>query len=84
MEKLRRRIQILKIFPNHVDANNNLGIVFKQLKEMQKAISCYQRAIQINPDYAIAHNNLGAAFKQIGELQKAISCYQIAIQINPE
>ena len=31
-------IETLKINPNHVDAHNNLGIIFLQSGELQKAI----------------------------------------------
>ena len=41
--------EILTINPNYVDAHNNLGILFNKLGEHQKAISCYEKAIQIQP-----------------------------------
>ena len=47
------------------------------------AISCCEKAIQINPNYADAHSNLGATLKELGEYQKAISCCEKAIQIQP-
>ena len=75
--------QVIKINPNHVDAHNNLGIIFKNLGENKKAIDCYQKAISINPNYANAHNNLGIVFKNLGENKKAIDCYEKAISINP-
>ena len=75
--------KILKTNPNHASAHNNLGVVFNELGEDQKAISYFQKAIQINPNYASAHNNLGAIFMQLGKLQKAKSCLQKAIQIRP-
>jgi tetratricopeptide (TPR) repeat protein len=75
--------QVLKINPNHIDAYNNLGIIFKNLGKNEKAINCYQKAIAINPNYANAYSNLGLVFKNLGENQKAINCYQKAITINP-
>ena len=75
--------QVLKINPNHIDAHNNLGIIFKNLGENEKAINCYQKAIAINPNYANAYSNLGLVFKNLGENEKAINCYQKAISLNP-
>jgi len=76
--------ETLKTNPNHVDAHNNLGIVFKELGELQKAVDCYQKVIQIQPDRVEdVHVGLGLVFKELGEHQKAISCYEKAIQINP-
>ena len=39
--------EILKINPSHVYAHNNLGIVLKELGEDQKAISSFQKAIEM-------------------------------------
>ena len=80
-EKLYK--ETLKINPNHVDANNNLGIILLRSGKFQKAISCFEKAIEINPNHANAHNNFGVAFRQLGEHQKAKSCYEKAIKIQP-
>ena len=76
--------EILKTNPDHVNVHNNLGLVFKELGELQKAVDCYQRIIQIQSENAYAHYNLGIIFKELGELQKAVDCYQKVIQINPD
>ena len=75
--------QVLKIDPNHSQALNNLGVIFKVLGEHQKAKDCYEKAIEINPNYSDAHNNLGMIFKELGENQKAKSYYEKAIEIDP-
>ena len=75
--------ETLKVNPDHIDANNNLGLIFGALGEFQKAIDCYEKAIQINPNYASVRNNLGLVFEKFKEDNKAISCYEKAIQINP-
>ena len=75
--------QVLEIDPNHSQAHNNLGVIFKTLSEKLKAIDYLKKAIKINPDYADAHNNLGVIFKELGEYQKAKNCYEKAIAINP-
>ena len=56
---------------NYADAHNNLGVIFKELGENQKAKECYEKAIEIDPNYAYAHYNLGVVFKELGENQKA-------------
>ena len=33
------------------------SLVFKELGEFEKAISCFKKAIQIRPSYIIAHQN---------------------------
>ena len=75
--------QVLKIDPNYAAANNNLGIIFKELGEYQKAKDCYEKAIEINPNYLDAHYNLGLVFRELRENQKAKECYDKSIKINP-
>ncbi len=74
----------LKMNLNHFDAHNNLGIIFFNLGNHQKAISCFKKVIQIQPNYVAAYYNLGNIHKELGENQKAISCYEKAIQIKPD
>ena len=75
--------QILKINPNYAEAHFNLGAIFRELGENQKAKDCYEKAIEINPNYTNALNNLGNIFKELGENQKAKDCYEKAIVIDP-
>ena len=76
--------QVLKIDPNHLGALNNLGVIFKNIKQIQKAINCYEKVIKIYPDHFDAHNNLGNAFKELGDFHKAKDCYEKVIKIYPD
>ena len=55
--------------------HNNLGFIFNELEEHQKAISCYEKAIEIQPNHASAHNNLGNIFRKFKEFQKAANYF---------
>ncbi|BCS55986.1 tetratricopeptide repeat protein [Geobacter sp. SVR] len=44
--------------PRHVDAWIDLGCAWKKLREIQQAIDCFQRAVDLNPQSCIAHDNL--------------------------
>ena len=50
----------LVIEPDHAEAHNNLGNVFKDTGQLDAAINSYEKAILINPDYIEAHYNLGS------------------------
>ena len=76
--------EILKKNPNHLDSLNNLGSIFKNLGEDDKAKNCYEKVITIEPNYPIAYYNLGNILKKKGELQKAISCHEKAIAIKKD
>jgi len=75
---------------------NALGVTYLQkissivsdqelLKEEleNKAIACFEKAIQIDPAYADAHCNLGSAFLRRNQLKDAILAYKEAIDIDP-
>jgi len=75
--------KVLKIDPNHLGTNYNLGAIFNSLGENQKAKEYYKKAIEIDPNYTDAHNNLGTVFKELGEYQKAKDFFEKAIEIDP-
>ena len=66
-----------------MDAHNNLGVIFKELGENQKAKECFKKVIEINPDHINTHFNLGIIFKELEENQKAKRCFEKVIEINP-
>ena len=75
--------EVLKKNPKFINAYNNLGVIFKELKDYPKAIISLKKAIEIEPNYIDAHNNLGVVFQEIEEYQKAIHCFERVITINP-
>ena len=43
-----------------------MGNTLKEMQDIQGAINCYSRAIQINPAFADAHSNLASVHKVCG------------------
>ena len=41
--------EVLELDPNHLQTLINLGIIFKELEELEKAKDCYEKAIEIDP-----------------------------------
>jgi tetratricopeptide (TPR) repeat protein len=64
-------------------ARNNLGFVLLKKGNVDGAITCFKKALQIKPGYAEAHNNLGNALYQKGSVDEAIVEDQAALQIWP-
>jgi len=75
--------KILKIDPNHTVAHNNLGLIFHELGDCQKAMDSYKKATAINPNFSAAHNNFGLVLEKLKKHQKAINSYKKATQIDP-
>ena len=69
---------------------NNLGLAYKSLGEVRKAIEFYQLSLNIvtetgNKDgKGTVYNNLGRAYKSLGEVRKAIEFYQLSLTIVTE
>jgi len=60
-----------------------LGNAFKDQGDLDQAIRCYHKAIELNPDLAEACNNLGNAYKLKAQLNNAFIYYQKACRLNP-
>jgi len=69
--------------PNNPINYVNLGYVYFQKKDFEKAIADYRKAISLDDKNYAAHFNLGAAYAQTGKDDRAISEYQKAIDIAP-
>jgi len=65
-------------------AENNLGIIFLQRGELDKAIARLQAAIDLRPENGPAHNNLAKAFLQKGQLTEAMIHYRKFLEIEPQ
>ena len=64
-------------------AFNNRGNVHVNLKDYDRAVADYDRAIELNPKYAVAFNNRGFAYRSKGRYDRAIQDYDRAIEISP-
>jgi tetratricopeptide (TPR) repeat protein len=60
------------------------GNAYYERRDLDHAISDYNRAVEINPKSPEAYNNRGTAYQAMGDLDKAISDYSKAILITPE
>lgn len=53
------------------------------MKEAEKAVADYAKALELNPKDAVAHNNRGLVYHEQGELDKALADYSMAITLDP-
>ena len=70
--------------PHSSMACNNLGAVLIGKGKVDEAITCFQKALQIEPENAEAHDNLGLALLQKGQVDPAIIQFQKSLEINPD
>jgi tetratricopeptide (TPR) repeat protein len=62
--------------------HNELGSVYRELKQYDDAIAAYRKAIELDPKYAHPWHNLGNIYYDQGCSDKAISAYNQAIGID--
>lgn len=73
----------LKVFPNNMQAYNDLGLLRLAEGDSARAIEYFDQAIQIYPRYAAAYNNRGLVYQAQGNIAQALLDYTKAIQSNP-
>jgi tetratricopeptide (TPR) repeat protein len=62
----------------------NFGVQMAQLSYYQQAISCWDKAIQIQPDYYQAWGNRGIALGNLGLWAEAIASYNKVLEFKPD
>ena len=51
--------------------------------QMDEAIACYRKAIELDPKNAMAHDSLGSALATKGQDDEAIACFRVSMDPNP-
>ncbi|MBN2381961.1 tetratricopeptide repeat protein [bacterium] len=74
----------VKICPDFYRGYNNLGVVYQQIGDLDRAIENYQKALIINPDFSSGYANLGMIYYQRNELERARKFFRKAISFNQD
>lgn len=61
----------------------NKGISLSHLGREEEALTCYDRALEIDPRNADAWYDKGLTLFNLGRLDKSLACYDRALAINP-
>ena len=54
----------IEINPRIVGAHNNMGLIYRNLNDLENAVKSYQSAIKIQPNHGGAFHNLALAYKE--------------------
>ncbi|GAB4531969.1 MAG: hypothetical protein Tsb0014_15970 [Pleurocapsa sp.] len=73
----------LKTQPESATSWNNLGSFYAKKQQWQKAISCYQEAIQLDSNFSKTYRNLARVYAKIGQSEKAADCWYEAFSLEP-
>lgn len=76
--------QILKLFPRHPDANNNLGLSLESQGRSEEALKYLAQAVDLAPDNPEFVFNYANALESLGQLKQARTCYEKAVALAPD
>ncbi len=62
---------------------SNLGVLYRQQDDLEKAVACFREAVALRGDYAEAHSNLGLALQDQGLAAAALACHRNALVLQP-
>jgi len=65
-------------------AHNNLGLVYDQARNHDKAIAELQKAIEFNPHLTKAHMDIATVYAKRGNFDKAFEEFNTALKLNPQ
>ncbi len=68
---------------NDAGLHNNLGLLYREGGDANKARYHFMEALRSNPASAGAHNNLGILFAERGEYDQAATHFQQAVELDP-
>lgn len=90
LEKYDEVLVFWRAFPdrrNEARTLVNIGVVYGDLGEMQKALDYYNQALPltraVSAGEAATLSNIGGVYSDLGEKQKALDCYNQALRLNP-
>tara|TARA_B100001057_G_scaffold496598_1_gene598483 strand:- start:2448 stop:2894 length:447 start_codon:yes stop_codon:yes gene_type:complete len=76
-------LNILKHSPQHPETNNNLGLTYRKLNQIEDAIFCFKTALKSNENYVIALNNLAKAQLAINLISESIINFEKSLKLDP-
>jgi len=76
-------LKLAALYPNDERTHTLLGNNYFGQQEYNHAISCFNKAIQINPNYTQPYNQLGYAYRFLEDYDNAAKTFQKYIELMP-
>lgn len=81
-QNFKRYLQNALINPKDSDAHVQLGLIYKQRRQTEKALEHFSKAVEIEPTEIDGNYELGKLARERGEFQKAIDYFAIVVEQN--
>lgn len=66
---------------DNAEAHNSTGLALMDHQQYEKALECFERAIQINPGYVLAWHNRALAKAMLGRYDQAFADWKIVLSL---
>lgn len=76
-------LEALKLDPDNIQANSDLGRAYIKLGDNRKAIETYDRVARLDPKFPNSYFNLGYIYNEQKDYAKAEEMYSRAVQLAP-
>jgi len=83
-EAIRHLQESLRLYPDHAEAHNNLGLAYQRMNRLADALREHSEAVRLRPDYLEATYNLGIDAQALGRLDEAATHYRDALRLRPD
>lgn len=60
-----------------------LGLCYKNLRQMDKAVAEFENSIKLKPDFAVGHYALGGAYLAMADYDKSIESFKSVLKADP-
>ncbi|HVW66177.1 MAG TPA: tetratricopeptide repeat protein [Candidatus Peribacteraceae bacterium] len=76
-------LHTLSIYPHATTARINLGYVYREIGQYDKALTQFNAVLSYEPDNALAYANIGAVYEEQGRTDDAVAMFQKGMAANP-
>jgi Tfp pilus assembly protein PilF len=81
-QDFKRHLQTATINPRDADAHVQLGLIYNQRRQTDKAFEHFTKAVEIDKNEIDANYELGKISRQKGELQQALNFFSVVVEQN--
>ncbi|MDH3494463.1 MAG: tetratricopeptide repeat protein, partial [Acidobacteriota bacterium] len=78
----KRHLHNATVNPNDADAHVQLGLIYAQRRQNDKALEHFERAFEIDNEEIDANFELGKIAREKGDLQRAIEHFSVVVEQN--
>lgn len=81
---LKITIIAINLRPDIIDAQINLGGIYKDLGNLDQALTSTLKSLELKPDNPNAHMNLGGIYIELGNLDQALASTLKSLELKPD